>query len=118
MPQRTLLVLSLIGLLLGLASNSASAQGPSCAYVANNASNNVSAYVIDAATGKLGSVSGSPFAVVALPSSVAADPAGQSLYAANSVLSNSLWVSAFAIAPNCALTGRVDFPSSSSDFLQ
>jgi 6-phosphogluconolactonase (cycloisomerase 2 family) len=76
-----------------------------CAYVANQLSNNVSAYTVDPATGKLGAVAGSPFAVVALPKSVAADPAGRFLYVANSGAGNSLWISAFAInASTCALT--------------
>jgi 6-phosphogluconolactonase (cycloisomerase 2 family) len=78
---------------------------PRCVYVANQLSNNVSAYTVDPATGKLGAVAGSPFTVAGGPTSVAADPSGQFLYAANSVGGNSDWVSAFVInASTCAQT--------------
>jgi len=88
-----------------------------CAYVANQLSSSVSGYTVDPLTGKLGTVTGSPFAVVALPVSVAADPAGRFLYVANSALGNSLWISAFGInASSCALTKIGDFPPISLNF--
>jgi len=51
------------------------------AYVANQLSNNLSAYSIDSATGNLTAVNGSPFAVSGTtPVSLAVDPNGQFLY--------------------------------------
>jgi 6-phosphogluconolactonase len=54
----------------------------------------VSAYRINASTGALGAVHGSPFAAGAEPGSVAIDPSGRFAYAAN-LRSND--VSAFRI---------------------
>jgi len=57
------------------------------AYVANGdlgGSNNVSAYTIDAATGALTLVAGSPFAAGTGPLSVTVDPSGKFAYVANS----------------------------------
>lgn len=54
------------------------------AYVANEDSNNVSGYKINAATGKLTPVAGSPFTTgTSGPTSVAVDPAGRFLYVTN-----------------------------------
>jgi 6-phosphogluconolactonase len=64
-------------------------------YVANQGSNNVSAYKLGAGTGILTAVPGSPFASTQ-PAAVAVDPTGKFAYVANAV-SNT--VSAYAIAP-------------------
>jgi 6-phosphogluconolactonase (cycloisomerase 2 family) len=53
------------------------------AYVANAFSNTVSAYSIDATTGTLSPVAGSPFATGSSPFSVAVDPTGHFAYVAN-----------------------------------
>src|SRR5436309_2189600 len=53
------------------------------AYVANAASNNVSGYTINATTGELTAISGSPFAAGLFPFSVAVDPTGKFAYVAN-----------------------------------
>src|SRR3984893_13675261 len=54
------------------------------AYVANQLSNNVSAYAIDSATGNLFAINGSPFAVSGTtPVSLAVDPNGLFLYVVN-----------------------------------
>ena len=52
-------------------------------YVANEGSNNVSAYTIDGNTGALTAVAGSPFAAGSNPYSVAVDPTGTFVYVAN-----------------------------------
>src|SRR6266699_4986708 len=59
---------------------------PKFAYVANNINlaGSVSAYTIDAATGALGPVAGSPFAAGGDPNSVAVDPSGKFAYVVNS----------------------------------
>ena len=72
------------------------------AYVANSGSNTVSAYSIDAPTGGLTEVAGSPFATGVAPLSVAVNPAGTFAYVANS---GSSTVSAYSInAATGALT--------------
>jgi DNA-binding beta-propeller fold protein YncE len=53
------------------------------AYVANANSANVSGYTINAITGVLTPISGSPFAAGAAPSSVVVHPAGKFAYVAN-----------------------------------
>lgn len=53
------------------------------AYVANDFSNNVSAYTINQMTGALTPVAGSPFAAGTNPRSVVIDPSGQFAYVAN-----------------------------------
>jgi 6-phosphogluconolactonase len=52
-------------------------------YVSNQADDTVSAYSIDAKTGALTSIPGSPFATGNSPSSVAVDPTAQFAYVAN-----------------------------------
>jgi len=75
---------------------------PRCAYVANQLSNNVSAYTVDPATGKLGAVAGSPFDDVFGSVSVAADPSGRFLYVANNG-APLVDVSAFVMTPRPVL---------------
>src|SRR5262249_22108191 len=73
-------------------------------YVANNTSNNVSAFSINPATGVLTSVPGSPFATGGSGMngmSLAATPDGKYLIAANSTSNNA---SVYSIAANGALT--------------
>ena len=53
------------------------------AYVANQGSDNVSAYAIDATTGVLSEVAGSPFAAGTSPESVRVDPSGKFAYVTN-----------------------------------
>ncbi len=79
------------------------------AYFANSSSNNVSAYNIDAATGALTFVTGSPFAAVgSFPESVAVNPAGTYAYAPNTGSNN---VSVYSIdATTGALTAVVGSP--------
>lgn len=72
------------------------------AYVANQASNNVSAYAIDAATGALTAVTGSPFSAGSQPVSVSVTPNGAFAYVVNLSSAN---VSAYSInASTGALT--------------
>src|SRR5437660_1761004 len=70
------------------------------AYVANQFSNNVSAYSIGA-NGALIPVPGSPFAGASGPSSVAVDPTGKFAYVANEF---NHTVSAYNIGANGTLT--------------
>jgi hypothetical protein len=58
------------------------------AYVANLFSNNVSGYTINATTGALTAISGSPFAAGVFPDSVAVDPTGKFAYVGNAVSNN------------------------------
>ena len=67
------------------------------AYVANFGSNDVAAYSIDATTGVLKKVKGSPFAAGTGPYSVAVEPSGKFAYVANLGSNN---VSAYAIDAN------------------
>jgi hypothetical protein len=69
------------------------------AYVANESSNNVSAYRIGA-DGALTQLSGSPFAAGTMPFSVAVDPTGKFAYVANIDDNN---VSAYSIGADGAL---------------
>ena len=72
------------------------------AYVANFESNSVSAYIIDASSGALTQVQGSPFSAGFNPIGVAIDPTRKFLYATNLDSNN---VSAYAInASSGALT--------------
>src|SRR5512139_737025 len=81
---------------------------PRFAYVANWADNSVSAYTIDATTGALRSVAGSPTAAGTSPCSVTVDPSGKFTYVAN-VNSNN--VSAYTInATTGALTAVAGSP--------
>jgi DNA-binding beta-propeller fold protein YncE len=64
------------------------------AYVANAGSNDVSAYAIDASSGTLTRVKGSPFGAGTAPYSVAVDPTGTFAYVPNAGSNN---VSAFSI---------------------
>ena len=52
-------------------------------YAANSGDNNVSAYSINAASGALTPVAGSPFAAGSGPAAVALDPSGQNAYVPN-----------------------------------
>src|SRR6266853_3744637 len=52
-------------------------------YVANGGSNSISAYVIDAKSGALTPVGGSPFPAGSVPSSIAVDPSGKFAYVSN-----------------------------------
>jgi 6-phosphogluconolactonase (cycloisomerase 2 family) len=67
---------------------------PRFAYVVNRGSNNVSAYTLDAATGALASIAGSPFAAGNMPVAIAVDPTGNHAYVVNKTDST---VSAFLI---------------------
>jgi 6-phosphogluconolactonase (cycloisomerase 2 family) len=53
------------------------------AYVSNWGSSNVSAYSINATTGALAAIAGSPYAAGSGPSAIAVDPSGKFVYVAN-----------------------------------
>ena len=76
------------------------------AYVANERSNNVSAYSIDA-TGALTPIVGSPFVAGAVPFAVTVAPGGQFAYAANERSSN---ISAYSIDAAGTLTPIASSP--------
>ena len=78
-------------------------------YVANQFSNDVSGYTINATTGTLTPIPGSPFAAVAAPLSVVVDPTGRFAYVAKA---NSANVSEYTIN---AITGALT-PISGSPF--
>ena len=61
----------------------ACATGPQFAYVANIFDNTISAYSINASTGALTQITGSPFAAGSNPASVAVSPSGAFVYVAN-----------------------------------
>jgi 6-phosphogluconolactonase len=67
---------------------------PRFAYVANRGSNNVSAYSVDATTGALTAIAGSPFAAGKLPVAIAVDSTGSYAYIANQT---DATISAFTI---------------------
>ena len=60
------------------------ASAPAIAYVANQGSNDVSAYTFSSTTGVLTAVSGSPFSAGTTPSAVAVSSNGLFVYVANS----------------------------------
>jgi 6-phosphogluconolactonase len=67
---------------------------PRFAYVANLGSNNVSAYSVDASTGALRAIAGSPFAAGTVPVAVAVDQTGHFAYVVNQT---DATISAFTI---------------------
>jgi DNA-binding beta-propeller fold protein YncE len=71
------------------------------AYVANESSNNVSAYTINPTSGALTPVTGSPFGAGSVPHAVAVDPKGKFVYVVNTAGNN---VSGYKIKSNGALT--------------
>jgi 6-phosphogluconolactonase len=88
-------VLGLIVLFVGACNN----EGPDhftyyFAYVVNSGSNNVSAYMIDPATGAWGEINNSPVSAGSQPLAIAIDPSGKFAYVVNSASNN---VSAYAI---------------------
>ncbi|HET9868506.1 MAG TPA: beta-propeller fold lactonase family protein, partial [Nitrospira sp.] len=70
-------------------------------YVSNQGSNYVSALAIDASTGALTPVAGSPFATGITPAGITISPNGSFLYVANQSTNN---ISAFAVGGTGALT--------------
>jgi hypothetical protein len=90
----TALVCCIVLIVLAGAGTTLRGQTAGFAYVANNNSNNVSAYTIDGATGALTPIPGSPFPAGLYPDSVTVDPTGQFAYVANAGSNN---VSAYTI---------------------
>jgi 6-phosphogluconolactonase (cycloisomerase 2 family) len=88
--------------------------GPgSFAYVANQSSNSISAYAIDASTGALTEIAGSPFASTGTgPVAVTVDPNGAYLYAANNA---SATVSVYAIDADTGALSAVGQPVDSGN---
>jgi YVTN family beta-propeller protein len=74
-------------------------------YAANNNSNNVSGYTIDATTGVLTEITGSPFEAGSNPSCIALDPSGKFVYVTNSGSDN---VSAYTIDANTGALTELD----------
>jgi 6-phosphogluconolactonase (cycloisomerase 2 family) len=72
--------------------------------VANETAATISAFSISSATGTLTPVSGSPFSTGSSPESLAVDPAGSFVYAANVTSKNE--IAAYAITPS---TGALTF---------
>ena len=68
---------------MGFAGQAFGQKKPKFAYVANEGSNNVSAYTINRTTGVLSPVPGSPFAAGSFPFSVVVDPTGKFAYVVN-----------------------------------
>ena len=85
----------------------------SFAYVANESSNTISAYAIDASTGALTEIAGSPFASTGTgPVAVVVDPDGTYLYAANNA-SNT--VSVYSINASTGALTAVGEPTGSGN---
>lgn len=82
-PGANTLTASQIGALGSPLTFSATGTPPGFVFVANRLSNSVSGYAIDAATGSLTPIPGSPFATGLHPVAVAADPSGRFLAVAN-----------------------------------
>ena len=78
---------------------------PRFAYVANRGSNNVSAYSVDAITGALTAITGSPFSAGVLPVAVAVDPTGSYAYVANQM---DATISAFMINRTSGILSAVN----------
>jgi 6-phosphogluconolactonase len=70
---------------------------PRFAYIVNRASNSISAYTVDPATGTLAVIAGSPFAAGKLPVAIAVDPTGHFAYVVNQT---DATLSAFSIDRN------------------
>jgi len=87
------------------------------AYVTNSGSNDISVYAIDATTGTLSEIAGSPFAGAVSPYSVTVDPSGKFAYVANGSSFFSGSVSAFNIdATTGALTEVAGSPFATGSF--
>ena len=71
------------------------------AYVTNTGSTNITVYSINAVTGELTEISGSPFATGSYPNSIAIDPTGKFAYVVNK---NSNSVTAYSINADGSLT--------------
>ena len=85
-------------------------------YVANGGSSNISAYSINATSGELTAIAGSPFPAGNVPYSVAVDPSGKFAYVANQGDGS---VSAFAVdATSGALTTVSGSPFAAGPFPQ
>lgn len=78
---------------------------PRFAYVANRGSNNVSAYSVDAATGAMAAIPGSPFSVGNAPVAIAVDPTGGYAYVVNQLDST---ISAFVIDRSSGVLNAVN----------
>ena len=89
--------------------SSAVAYTPTFAYVANEGSNNVSAYAVNATTGALTEVSGSPFASDDGPRSITVDRTGRFVYTANGGYAN-----APALAGHPHVSGFIANPNTGS----
>jgi 6-phosphogluconolactonase len=81
---------------------------PRFLYVANRGSGDVSGYTIDAVSGALATITGSPFTTGSLPVAIAVDPTGAYVYVANQTGGN---ISAFTIdRATGALTAVIGSP--------
>ncbi len=72
-----------LALLVGAVVSACAPRPTAVVYVANQGSDDVSAYAIDRATGALTPIAGSPFRAGSAPGSIAAAPSGQVVYVAN-----------------------------------
>jgi 6-phosphogluconolactonase len=78
---------------------------PRFAYVANRGSNNVSAYSVDATTGALTAIAGSPISAGNVPVAIAVDPTGSYAYVANQM---DATISAFTINRTSGMLSAVN----------
>src|SRR5690242_1573490 len=95
--KRSNIRLRLCAASVGLVLQAIGANAQTFAYVTNSGSNTISAFTIDASTGTLAPISGSPFPSGTQPLSVAIHPSGRFAYVSNG-LSND--VSAYSINPS------------------
>src|SRR5437764_46962 len=105
------------GVIIGAVGAAAMAAAPTAwaapnVYVANQASNNVSAFSIGAGGG-LSAVSGSPFGAGSAPVGVAVTPDGTHVYVVNDVSAN---VSAFSVGAGGGLTVVSGSPFSTGSY--
>jgi len=90
------LFLAVAAVLLGASPLAAQSASPQFVYAAGEGSPNISAFQLNAATGALTVVPGSPFNGRSNPHALAVDPAGKFLFVANQTANN---ISVFAINP-------------------
>lgn len=100
-------------LLVGAVVSACAARPTAVLYVANQGSDDVSAYAIDRETGALTPIAGSPFRAGSAPGSIAAAPSGQVVYVVNRFSHD---ISAYTVGTDGALRPVRGSPFSTEQF--
>lgn len=102
-----------LALLVGAVVSGCAPRPTAVVFVANQGSDDVSAYAIDRTTGALRPIAGSPFRAGSAPGSIAAAPSGRAVYVANRFSHD---VFAYTVGPDGALKPVPGSPFSTEQF--